>query len=350
MNVLMVGVSSKRVGGMWSVADTYINNYQYNEKVNLTYVATSTNGSIIVRVLYMLLGYLKILYYLTFTKVDIVHVHMAEKGSTFRKGKVCKWASKYGYKVIIHLHAGPFMRFYNTLSSQEAKKVNKIFSYADKVCVLGHYWEKELKMIVPEEKIVVLYNGCNVPNVNLYNPGSKNIIYMGVMTQEKGIFDLLKAIKMIDDKLNDVKVLLCGNDLTNEVLKLIKELKLEKRVFMLGWLDANQKKELLKDALISVLPSYYEGLSMTMIESMAYGIPCVTTNISTMNELFNNIVDLNMPGDIDGLANTILDLVNNNSERLKISALEYERAKSLFNTSKFINNTIDIYNRVLIGE
>ena len=44
MNVLMVGVGPKRVGGMWTVAEQYLNNKEFNEKVNLTYIATSTNG------------------------------------------------------------------------------------------------------------------------------------------------------------------------------------------------------------------------------------------------------------------------------------------------------------------
>ena len=42
LNVLMVGVDEGRIGGMWSVAETYIKNETYNKFVNLKYVATST--------------------------------------------------------------------------------------------------------------------------------------------------------------------------------------------------------------------------------------------------------------------------------------------------------------------
>ena len=41
MNVLMVGVDKNRVGGMWTVAETFINNEWFNKKVNLYYVATA---------------------------------------------------------------------------------------------------------------------------------------------------------------------------------------------------------------------------------------------------------------------------------------------------------------------
>ena len=50
MNVLMVGVDKNRVGGMWTVAETFINNEWFNQKVNLYYVATATGGSKIKRI------------------------------------------------------------------------------------------------------------------------------------------------------------------------------------------------------------------------------------------------------------------------------------------------------------
>ena len=79
LNVLMVGVDEGRIGGMWSVAETYIKNETYNKFVNLKYVATSTGGSKFKRTIKMFSGYLKILVYLSEKKVDIVHIHMAEK-------------------------------------------------------------------------------------------------------------------------------------------------------------------------------------------------------------------------------------------------------------------------------
>ena len=59
MNVLMVGVDKNRVGGMWTVAETFINNEWFNQKVNLYYVATATGGSKIKRIGKMLEGYCK---------------------------------------------------------------------------------------------------------------------------------------------------------------------------------------------------------------------------------------------------------------------------------------------------
>ena len=116
LNVLMVGVDEGRIGGMWSVAETYIKNETYNKFVNLKYVATSTGGS-----------KLKILVYLSEKKVDIVHIHMAEKGSVYRKGFVVKLAKLFKIKTIIQMHAGPIMSWYNTLREYQKKRVREIF-------------------------------------------------------------------------------------------------------------------------------------------------------------------------------------------------------------------------------
>lgn len=119
MNVLMVGVDKKRVGGMWTVAETFLNNEWFNREVNLYYVATSTSGSKIKRVIKMLEGYFIIIKILLSKKIDIVHIHMAEKGSVYRKGIVIKLGKLFGAKIIVQMHAGPILAWYKKLSKKK---------------------------------------------------------------------------------------------------------------------------------------------------------------------------------------------------------------------------------------
>lgn len=348
MNVLMVGVGARRVGGMWTVAESYMNSKNYNEQVKLKYVSTSTNGSVVHRVLYMIKGYTEIKFSLLTSKIDIVHIHMAERGSTFRKGYVAKWGMNTGKKVIVHLHAGPFMYWYNTLDISKQLKVRSIFSYADRILVLGKYWKSELQTIIPMEKMIVLYNGIQCPQQNPYNSEAKNIVYFGVMRKEKGTYDLLKAIKEVDTQLDsEVKVVLCGNDLAGDMAEKVKEYGLEKRVLMPGWVDKEERLKIFHEAMINVLPSYYEGLSMTILEAMAYGIPVITTDISTMTEILGDKEFLIEPGDYKKLGEKILELANNKELRMDRSEIQYLRAKSVFSEELFIKKTLDIYKEVI---
>ena len=348
MNVLMVGVDKNRVGGMWTVAETFINNEWFNQKVNLYYVATATGGSKIKRIGKMLEGYCKAIKIFASKKIDIVHIHMAEKGSVYRKGIVIILAKLFGAKVIVQMHAGPILAWYESLPKRKQVTVAKIFNSADQMLVLGEYWKKQMATIVAVDKIEVLYNGAECPEENPYNADGKYILYMGLLKKTKGTYDLIDAIKLIDSELSqEIKVYLCGVDENGETAQYVTEQGLQNRIVMPGWIDKNTRLALFKNTQICVLPSYFEALSMTVIESMCYGIPIITTNISTMPELLGNRITLIQPGNVQQLANEILRLNQNASLRVEMSNIEYQRAKKYFSVDTIMKRTINIYNDLI---
>lgn len=347
MKVLMVGVSPNRVGGMWTVSENYLKSKKFCKKTNLRYIATSTDGSIYKRFLFMLLGFVKIIHVLSKMDVDIVHVHMAEKGSVYRKGVVVRMAKIFRSKTIIHMHAGPFMDWYDTQSKFRKEKIRKILLEADKTLVLGEYWKKEMSTIIPEQKIAVLYNGVKVPKENLYKFNSRNIIFMGRMTKEKGIFDLIEAIKKIDMSLSEeIKVQFCGNDESGLVREKINEIGLENRIQLLGWINEDEKNYIYQNAMINVLPSYFEGLSMTVIEAMANGVPTITTNISTMAEILGEKATFVEPGDVNCIAKKILQYVTDATLRRNSSNYEYTIVKDKFSIERNIQLLMDVYTEI----
>ena len=255
MNVLMVGVDKNRVGGMWTVAETFINNEWFNKKVNLYYVATATGGSKIKRIGKMLDGYCKVIKILASKKIDIVHIHMAEKGSVYRKGVVICLAKLFGAKVIVQMHAGPILAWYEKLSKKKQVMVAKIFSSADRMLVLGEYWKKQMATIIHADKIEILYNGAECPRENPYNTNGKYILYMGLLKKTKGTYDLIDAIKLIDNDLSqDIKVYLCGVDENGETARYVAKQGLQNRIVMPGWINKSTRLELLKNTQICALP------------------------------------------------------------------------------------------------
>lgn len=344
MHVLMAGVGPERVGGMWTVAQCYLEDKDFCNKTGLAYIPTSTNGSIVKRSLFMLRGYWKIWRHLKRCRPDIVHIHMAEKGSTFRKGFVAKMAKKNGAKVIIHMHAGPFMAWYHTLDESKQGKIRQIFSVADRFFVLGGYWKEEMAQIVDRDKLEVLYNGIPVLEENPYSLQSKDIAYFGVFKKEKGIYDLIDAIALIDTRLNkDIMVRLCGKDMEGDIGAYITQRGLDHRIKLMGWCDAVQRDAVLRGAAVSVLPSYFEGLSMTVIEAMAYGVPMLTTSISTMPELLGGRITRVAPGDVQALAETLLKLIEDPQLRKQWSEIEYSRAKEVFSLENNLKQTYQAY-------
>ncbi len=348
MNVLMVGVDKGRIGGMWTVAETFIDSIEFNNKVNLYYVATSTGGSVTKRVLKMLQGYAKIFWILLTRRIDIIHIHMAEKGSVYRKGVVVKLGKIFGKKVIVQMHAGPILNWYESLSYKRQKRVSQILSSSDRMLVLGKFWKYQIKTLIPEEKIRVLYNGALCASYNQYNVDGDILLYLGLLKKTKGTYDLVDAVKLIDKEIpQQIKIYLCGIDEKEDMPQYIEERNLQDRFVLLGWIDHNQKLELFKRTAICVLPSYFEALSMTVIEAMCYGIPVVTTDISTMRELVGADVLLTQPGDIRALADHIKNLLLNRQMRINYSKHLYARATEQFSIEENIKNTLQIYNELV---
>ena len=338
IRLLMVGVGPKCIGGMWSVAKSYIDSTKLNDVADITYIPTATMGSIVWRIMYMGIGYLRILWQLLMHRPELVHIHMAEKGSVYRKGIVVKWSKAFGCKVIIHMHAGPFMHWYDTRNEKQQKWIREMLNRADKILMLGKYWETSMEAILPKEKMEVLYNGVQIPEERLYNSKARNIVYFGVINRDKGVPELLQAMKMLDDRLEkDVKLFLYGKDLEGNLEEQIDRLQINDRVIYKGWIGPEQRDLALRNAMLSVLPSHFEGLSMSVIEAMSYGVPVVTTNISTMPELLGQDISLVEVGNAGMLADEIEKYCKDEQLREVCSEKLYQRAKMYFN----LNGTIE---------
>ena len=350
MKILMVGVGPKCIGGMWSVAESYLEHPLLLQIAHITYIPTATMGSAVWRLLYMLVGYVRILWQLCVHRPELVHVHMAEKGSVYRKGMVVKWAKGFGCKVIIHMHAGPFMHWYETKSDRNKAWIKEMLNQADKVLVLGKYWGQTMETILPAEKLEVLYNGVIVPTQRLYQASNKNLVYFGVINRDKGVPELLQAMKMLDDRLEkEQRLYLYGKDLEGNLEEQIKNLGLEDRVIYCGWIDSVQRDEVLRNAMLSVLPSHFEGLSMSIIEAMSYGVPVVTTNISTMPELVGEEIPLVEVGNAAMLAREIEKYCMDETLREVCSNKLYQRAKEYFNLDETIVRLANIW-KTMIGQ
>lgn len=351
MNVLMVGVDESSIGGMLTVVENYRNSDFFCEKTNLRYIPSVINRGVLTKIIFFVLAFFKIALCILFHRIDIVHIHMAERTSVYREGCVAMLSKILKCKVIIHMHGADIETWYESLSSSRKKVARCFIGCADKVIVLGENWRPFMEKIVRgKNQIEVVYNAVSVPSCNMYNRNARNIIFLGMIIPRKGIVDLLDAIKFINDRLpSDIQVLLYGSDKNNNVEKLISERNLKKRVFFCGWLDGKERANCFRSAMINVLPSYHEGLPMTILETMAYGIPNISTTIAAIPEAVKNGENgvLVKPGDVSSLANALLVLATDEKLREKFSVASYETVENKFAIENHLNQIISLYETLL---
>lgn len=342
----MVGVDKQTKGGMWTVAENYINSKLFSERTNLKYVATSITGTKCKRILFTAKALLVIIFELLFKKYNLVHIHMAERGSVYRKNIVINISKIFACKVVLHMHGAEFETWYKEQNESKKEFIRSVLDKADKIIILGEYWREFVASLVNDEKkICVVYNAVAVPEKNRYNSDATNLLFLGAVGARKGIYDLLGAMKIAEEQLEpNVKLFVYGPDVENNIEEKIAEYGVQQRVEYKGWLSAEEKEKVFNSIAANILPSYNEGLPMTILETMSYGIPNISTNVAAIPEAIN--CDNGMiiePGNKEKLAECIQLIMTEKEKRVNMSNQSHNMAKRLFALEQHILNVLKIY-------
>ncbi len=187
------------------------------------------------------------------------------------------------------------------LSVKILKKV-QLFSArrAKNVIVPSNYLKKIVSNWgVNPDKIKVIYNAFDGINCDFNKEElrrdlnldfeDKIIISSGRLVPWKGFNVLIKAFKDFNNKEPKSKLLIAGEGGEREdLLNLIKDLNLEKKVILLGRLDRELLMKYLKASDLFVLNTSYEGFSHQLLEVMALGLPLLTTKVGGNVELVSD--------------------------------------------------------------
>lgn len=335
-------------GGMVSVTKNYLNYPNWGE-YKIKFIPTHFDTNKWVVMMYFAIQFVKIWFTVITGKYDIAHLHTAERGSFWRKSFLLKFFHRHGIKVVLHHHAAEFEDFYAKCSEQQKKKVCKTLAEADVNIVLSERLVSMIKDKEPSAKVEVLYNAVSTYERNPYSLEARNVLFMGRLGVRKGTFDLIEAIKRLDSRIpEDVKFYLCGDVGEKEVEAKVKELGIEHRIAHIGWIDGEQKKEFISKSMINCLPSYNEGLPMTILETMAAGVPNISTNIASIPEVIKDGENgyLITPGDIDTLTDRLYNLIQNSSLRKEFSDQSFKLVSEGFSLGTNIGKLKNIYNKL----
>lgn len=349
IDVLMCGSVLSVKGGMVSVVKNYLGYKKWGD-VNIHYIPTHIEKNKYLLIPYFGIEYLRIFFGAIMGKYQIAHLHTAERGSFYRKAFLVKTLRRFGVKTILHHHAAEFELFYASLCEEKKQYVNSILELADVNIVLSKRLVPMIKNKAPKANVEVLYNAVNTYPSNPYNNQAKNILFLGRLGERKGTYDLLEAIKKLDSQIDtEYRFYLCGDGDLDGVKKRIAELNISHRIAHIGWTDGEMKKEFLANTLVNVLPSYNEGLPMTILETMAYGIPNISTSIASIPEVLHDGENgfLINPGDVNLLASRIKQMIVDAELREAFSEKSYQLIIEQFSLDHNIEKLKCIYNKTL---
>ena len=343
-HILTIGCQWKKPkGGIAVVLNSYSRIYQkFNIIVNSNGKNSVANA---VQLLYSLIA--TTLKLLLCKRIKIVHIHTASYNSFKRSALFISLAKFFKRKVVIHIHGGGFKEYYEKNTSFVHKNLLK----CDTIIALTEYW-KEFFEGLGFENVIVVPNIVDSPIIQekKYHDDKVHILYLGLITKAKGIYDLLDVIN--EHKVEfDGKITLHigGNGETGKLQEIIAQKALSSIVKFEGWVGGKKKIELLNNADIFILPSYTEGLPISILEAMSYKLPVISTPVGGIPEVIEDGKNgiLFTPGDKEALYQAIDKLHTDKIQRKSMGELSYSKVQSYFpdNVSEKLEN---IYKELLL--
>lgn len=288
--------------------------YTYSEEVYpiFKFIANSGNGNKL-RNLFLAVWALFLMVYrlLVDKNIKIVHIHSASYNSFKRSSYFVKVAKLLKKKVVLHIHGGAFKDYYLT----DPKWIKMVLSSSDVVVTLTNKWKFYFEDSIGLDNIYVVNNIIKKPSIRDLDKkdGKFHLLYLGLINESKGIFDLLKVLKGHRLEWKDKLILhIGGNGQVDELLQYIHENHLEQIIKYEGWVSGEKKIELLNLMDVFILPSYAEGLPISILEAFSYGKPVIATTVGGIPEVVNDKNGfLFIPGDLKALAKILGNLLDN---------------------------------------
>lgn len=311
----MLGNDPSVKGGITSVISQLLAHDWNAEGVDMKFIPTYVETNNVKKILFFAKAVKRIQREFKTNKPDVVHMHMSYKGSFTRKFFLHKLCKKNGIPDIIHLHGSEFKKWFDESDDKKKEEIKTLLKESAGVIVLGDKWKEVVKKIEPTTKAVVVNNTVRIPNCTVEWNLPITVLFMGVLIKRKGVADLIRAVDILKKKnrLDNVKFVIAGSGVEEAELKtMCKKLELDKYINFVGWTSGEKKERLFRESQMLVLPSYNEGLPVSILEAISYGMPVVATCVGDISAA---IIDgengyLVEPGDVDALANSIYKLIS----------------------------------------
>ncbi len=236
---------------------------------------------------------------------------------------------------------------------------------ADHIITISEFSKEEIIRLTgySGDKISVIYPGvdtaCFYPKrdrsiVSQYAITDNDyvIMYLGSEEPRKNISLILKAIYHLKKTMPRVKLLKVGGAQMGgdrqAVLKLIKDLHLEREVIFTGQVAETDLPKYYNAADLFVFPSYYEGFGLPPLEAMACGCPVIVADRTSLPEVVGDAGLLIDPDDEQAFADAMARLQSDREKRQTLISRGLEQALK-FSWVTSAQQTMDVYERVMSG-
>lgn len=269
-----------------------------------------------------------------------------------------------GIKSVVTIHDLIFLRhpeYYHWIDRKiYTWKFHQTIKQADKIIAVSECTKRDILEFgkINPEKIEVIYQSCNpkftvTPSVQdiesttiKYNLPKRYLLCVGTIEERKNLILAVKSLKFLPE---DIHLVAVGKKTkyADKVKKQADKIGVSHRLHLLSGVNDDELNVIYKNAEVFVYPSRYEGFGIPIIEAIFCGLAVVACTGSCLEEAGGPDCSYVSPDDTEGMAASIMFLLNNEEERKKriTSSLEYVQkykgmniANAVFEVYKSIHN------------
>ena len=338
-------------GGIAAVVNGYRGS-KLEEDYKITYVESYRDGSKFAKLLKGIGGYFHFAMVLLFHKPDIVHIHSSFGPSFYRKMPFIYMAFWAKIPIINHIHGADFDEFYVNAPEGKKAKIKNVYSKCNMLIALSEEWKERLSQIVPEDRIEIIENYSilheDALEERMQRECNNTVLFLGELGKRKGCYDIPVVIAQVKKSIPDVKFVLAGAGSEADedaIRKLITEKGVSDNVEFPGWVRGDMKDKLLREADVFFLPSYNEGMPMSVLDAMGYGLPVVSTNVGGIPKIVRNKENgcCCEAGDTDTYVREIINLLNSDKWRFDAANASLEIIKKGYSLEAHLHQLERVY-------
>lgn len=342
-------------GGIAAVVNGYRGS-QLEKDYKIIYVESYKDGSKFAKLLKGIGGYFHFAKVLLIDRPDIIHIHSSFGPSFYRKMLFIYMASWAKKPIINHIHGADFDEFFVNASVKKKQQIKKVYSKCSILIALSEEWKERLSRIVPEDKILIIENYSTLCNdaleQRLNRKCNNTVLFLGELGKRKGCYDIPKVVREVKKKILGVKFILAGSGSEADetaIKNLVIEEGVNENVIFPGWVRGFEKEWLLREADVFFLPSYNEGMPMSVLDAMGYGLPIVSTNVGGIPKIVHDgengfCCDT---GDVKVMSAGIIKILENKNVLESMSKESFRIVKNGYSLENHLKLVEEVYERTL---
>lgn len=348
--ICMVIPSFSAKGGIAAVVSGYRGS-QLEKDFDIKYIETYCDGSKLAKVLIALKAYISFIALLLFWRPSMIHIHSSFGGSFYRKLPFIVIGSWFKKPIVNHIHGADFDEFYEHASAKKRKLIRDTYDKCFRIIALSDEWYDKLKHVVDETKIVIIENYSILHPEAIEERKNKknehNILFLGFICKRKGCYDIPAIVEKVVKEIPDTKFILAGSGDIDQI-KAITPDDIRNNIIYPGWVRNAEKDKLLRAADIFFLPSYNEGMPMSILDAMGYGLPVVSTTVGGITKIVHDGENgyVCKPGDVKKLSTLILKILADDYLLKSMQSNSVSIVKNRYSLETHIRSLEEIYRSI----